>query len=211
MDKLSLYFWASILALITIFYNLAEGIISVFFGLDDETLSLFGFGIDSFVEVISGIGIWHITRRLRMNQEVSPDRFEKQALRITGTAFYLLCFGLVVSSVINIYYRHSPKTTFWGIVISLISILTMGLLIHYKVKIGKALKSDAILADANCTKTCLYLSFVLLMSSAIFEFTGIGYVDSLGALGISYFAFKEGSESFEKARGQICSCHECRK
>jgi len=48
---------AIVLAYITIFYNLAEGIVSVYFGLEDETLSLFGFGLDSFVEVISGVGI----------------------------------------------------------------------------------------------------------------------------------------------------------
>ena len=59
-----LYRKASLLALITIFYNLAEGIISVWFGAADETISLFGFGLDSFVEVMSGIGIWHMVRGL---------------------------------------------------------------------------------------------------------------------------------------------------
>ena len=208
-NRPTLYYQASILALITIFYNMAEGIFSISFGLKDETLSLFGFGIDSFVEVLSGIGIWHMTGRLCVNQDASPDSFEKQALKITGIAFYLLSGGLIVSSIINIYIKHSPKTTFWGIVVSLVSVVTMWILIHYKVKVGNSLKSDAILADANCTKACLYLSFILLMSSAIFEFTGIGYVDSLGALGISYFAFNEGRESFKKANGKSCSCHCC--
>ncbi len=56
-DKTSLYGWASALALITIIYNIIEGMVSVYFGFDDETIALFGFGLDSFVEVISGIGI----------------------------------------------------------------------------------------------------------------------------------------------------------
>lgn len=34
----SLYRWASALALITIFYNIFEGIVSVFFGLKHETI-----------------------------------------------------------------------------------------------------------------------------------------------------------------------------
>jgi divalent metal cation (Fe/Co/Zn/Cd) transporter len=206
----TLYQTASALALITIFYNLFEGLVSIYFGLEDDTLSLFGFGIDSFVEVISGVGIWHMTQRLRQNQDASSDRFEKQALKITGTAFYLLAAGLIATAAINLYQGHSPETTFWGIVVSLVSIFTMGLLIHYKVKVGKALGSDAILADANCTKTCLYLSFALLLSSAAYELTGIGQVDSAGALFISYFALKEGQESFEKAKsGKSCSCHSC--
>ena len=49
--KPGLYKKASLLAQITIFYNLIEGIVSIFTGVADETLSLFGFGIDSFVEV----------------------------------------------------------------------------------------------------------------------------------------------------------------
>ncbi|MEK7852009.1 MAG: hypothetical protein AAB275_08995, partial [Deltaproteobacteria bacterium] len=60
-----LYQWANTLALITIFYNIGEGLVSVYFGLEDETIALFGFGIDSFVEVISGIGIWHMIRRFK--------------------------------------------------------------------------------------------------------------------------------------------------
>tara|TARA_B100000315_G_C14540507_1_gene570643 strand:- start:9 stop:341 length:333 start_codon:yes stop_codon:yes gene_type:complete len=90
-SKESLYKLAARLALITIFYNILEGIISVFFGLDDETIALMGFGLDSFVEVMSGIGIWHMIGRLQNNNNnVDPDVFEQQALRVTGTAFYIL-------------------------------------------------------------------------------------------------------------------------
>ena len=45
------YKWASALALITIFYNLLEGVVSVYFDIQDNTTTLFGFGVDSFIEV----------------------------------------------------------------------------------------------------------------------------------------------------------------
>jgi divalent metal cation (Fe/Co/Zn/Cd) transporter len=208
-ERERLYRWANTLALITIFYNLGEGLVSVFFGLEDETIALFGFGLDSFVEVISGIGIWHMIRRLRSDGAAEPDRFEKQALKITGTAFFILTFGLIATSVINFYRGHAPETTFWGIVVAFVSIVTMYALIHYKVKVGTKLNSEAILADANCTKTCLYLSVVLLVSSVGYELTGIGGLDSIGAIVIAWFAFREGREAFEKARGDvICSCND---
>ncbi len=197
---------ALVLAQITVFYNLLEGLASVYFGMDDETLALFGFGVDSFVEVISGIGIWHMIFRIRQNETENPDRFEKTALKITGTVFYLLTAGLLVTAALNILQNHHPKTTFWGIVISTISLLTMWLLIHYKVKVGKELKSDAILSDANCTKVCFYLSIVLLVSSLGYAITGIGGIDSAGAVLIAWFAFKEGREAFEKAKGKACGC-----
>ena len=131
-EKESLYKWASALALITIFYNIAEGIISVFFGLEDETFALFGFGLDSFVEVISGVGIWHMVKRLRENNNSSPDRFEKRALRITGTAFFILFFGLVAVASVNLYQGHKPETTFWGIIISAISIILLRGIVEIK-------------------------------------------------------------------------------
>lgn len=207
-EQTSLYKVAGVLALITIFYNLIEGGVSVFFGFEDETLSLFGFGVDSFVEVISGIGVWHMLRRIKQNRDTTKDEFEITALKITGTAFYILTAGLAITAVLNFVGGHEPETTFWGIVISVISIFTMWLLIQQKLKVGKALDSSAIIADANCTKACLYLSVILLISSAGYELTGFGGLDSIGAVLIGYFAFKEGRESFEKAKGKSCSCED---
>jgi len=204
--KLIQYKRAYLLAQITIFYNLIEGIVSVFFGVADGTLSLFGFGIDSFVEVLSGIGIWNMVRRIRDNPKANPGPFEKRALQITGTAFYILSVGLVITAGINLYQGHRPETTFWGIVIAAISIVTMWALITFKVKVGRQLNSDAILEDANCTKACLYLSFTLLLASVGFELTGIGEIDSIGAVIIAIFSLREGRESFEKARGELCHC-----
>jgi divalent metal cation (Fe/Co/Zn/Cd) transporter len=132
------------------------------------------------------------------------DPFERTALQITGGAFYLLALGSILTAVVNLYDGHRPETTFWGIVISLVSIVTMGLLISFKMRVGRQLQSDAIIADANCTKTCLYLSFVLLLASAGYAAAGIGRLDSLGAVAIAVFAFREGREAFKKARGKSC-------
>jgi divalent metal cation (Fe/Co/Zn/Cd) transporter len=194
------------LSLITIFYNLIEGLVSVYFGSVDDTLALFGFGVDSFVEVISGLGIFHMMIRMKKNPIEQRDDFERTALKITGFSFYILTVGLIVGSILNIVYQIQPQTTFWGIVISLISIITMYLLVKYKLQVGKALNSDAMIADANCTKTCLYLSFILLASSLSYEILKIGYLDIAGSLGIAYFAYKEGKESLEKAKSDKLSC-----
>ena len=206
-DRTIFYRWASALALITIFYNVIEGCVSVFFGLQDETMALFGFGLDSFVEVVSGIGIWHMVRRMKQSDPVDHDSFEKRALQITGGAFYLLAAGLVATSALNIYKGTRPETTFWGIVVSVLSILLMWLLIHYKVKIGKEYNSQALISDANCSKACMYLSIILLVSSIGYEVTGIGAVDSIGAVGIALFSYREGREAFGKSKGTLaCSC-----
>lgn len=212
-DRSKLYSWAYLMAVITIAYNIVEGVVSVLFGLEDETMALFGFGLDSFVEVISGVGIWHMIRRLRNNhRNTNPDHFEQQALRVTGTAFYLLTAGLVIVAAINLVYGHKPETTLWGIIVSVVSILSMWALMHYKLKVGRGLNSEAIIADANCTKTCLYLSLVLLLASAGYELTGIGSLDSIGTIVIAWLSFREGREAFQKAAGKMtCACQgKCR-
>jgi divalent metal cation (Fe/Co/Zn/Cd) transporter len=204
MDKLLKK--ALILAVITVIYNVIEGLISIFFGAKDETLALLGFGVDSFVEVISGIGILHMILRMKYSEVVTRDKFERTALIINGSAFYLLTAGLIIGSVLNIIYGVKPETTVAGIVISIISIGTMYYLMNAKLKVGRELNSDAVIADANCTKTCFYLSIILLASSGLYEIFRVGYFDILGSLGIAYYAFKEGRESFEKSRSNDLSC-----
>jgi len=195
------------LAMFTIVYNIAEGLISTYLGFEDESLVLFGFGVDSFIEVISGIGIAHMILRIQRNSNSNRDDFERTALKITGVAFFILVLGLVITSVYNIYMAHKPITTFWGVLISIISIGIMWVLVLWKRKVGHQLDSAPILADANCTLVCIYMSVILLVSSGIYELFGIAYVDSIGTLGLSYFAFKEGKECFEKANSdKHCGC-----
>lgn len=203
---------ALFLALVTIGYNIGEGMVSVSYGISDDTLALLGFGVDSFVEVLSGLGILHLIYRMKKNGNndiTSRDKFERQALKITGVSFYILVVGLVAGSVINWITRTTPETTRVGIIIAVLSLLTMYFLMTWKMKVGKQLNSDAIIADANCTKTCFYLSFILLVSSGLYELFGIVWFDIAGSLGIAWFAFLEGREAFEKAKSNELCCHGC--
>jgi divalent metal cation (Fe/Co/Zn/Cd) transporter len=206
-DTKKLYSVAFALAVFTIVYNIIEGLISTYLGFEDESLALFGFGSDSFIEVISGLGIAHMIMRIRNNPKSNRDDFERTALRITGFAFYFLVVGLVITSVYNIWTGHKPLTTYWGVVISIVSILVMWILVAWKRKVGNKLNSAPILADANCTMVCVYMSIILLVSSGIYEIFRVPYIDSIGTLGLSFFAFKEGRECFEKAKhDKNCCC-----
>jgi divalent metal cation (Fe/Co/Zn/Cd) transporter len=196
------------LAIFTVLYNIAEGLVSIFFGISDEALTLFGFGVDSFIEVMSGIGILAMVLRIRQDPDTSRSRFEITALRVTGTAFYLLAVGLGASAIYNLFTVHKPETTLPGLIISAVSIAMMWLLVAGKRKVGRTLNSVPILADANCTLVCIYMSVVLLAASLIYELTGFGFVDSIGALGLIYFSVREGREAFEKASGIECDCED---
>jgi divalent metal cation (Fe/Co/Zn/Cd) transporter len=206
-DNKRLYNIALGLAIFTIGYNLIEGLISTYLGFEDESLALFGFGSDSFIEVISGSGIVYMIFRIKKNLESNRGRFEKTALQVTGFAFYLLVIALLITSIYNILIGHKPLTTFFGVIISVVSIVVMLILVAWKKKVGRELESEPILADANCTMVCVYMSIILLISSGVYELTNIGYIDSIGTLGLAYFAYKEAKECFEKAKSdKYCSC-----
>ena len=194
------------LALFTIFYNLLEGMISVFFGINDETLTLFGFGVDSFIEVMSGIGILAMVLRIRQNPETPRSQFERTALRVTGTSFYLLAVGLAATAIYNLFTAHKPETTLPGL--------------HYLRHFHRSHVGDCNRKAQSGTHAGLIpypgrrelhdgmrlYVLVLLASSLIYEFTGFGFIDSIGALGLIYFSYSEGKESFEKAEGMEDPC-----
>jgi divalent metal cation (Fe/Co/Zn/Cd) transporter len=209
-DEQTRLFRAALLwAIAGVVYNLVEGVASVWLGAEEETLALFGFGIDSFIEAVSAMGIAMLVLRVWRSPDAPRGRFESTALTITGWCFHLLAAGLVVGAGLQIYQGATPQTTWPGVVISCLSIAVMWIMLAAKLRIGRKLGSDAIVADAKCTQVCIYMSLVLLAASGLFQLTGWRYFDSLGAVAIAYFSYREGVEALAKAAGQDACCGHC--
>ncbi|NUN68515.1 MAG: cation transporter [Bacteroidetes bacterium] len=205
-NKAKYYRFAMYLSIFTIIYNIAEGVISTMVGFSDESLTLFGFGVDSFIETISGIGIAAMVIRITGNPLSSKSPFEVTALQITGWSFYALSAGLLLTAVLSVIGGRQPESTFWGVVISAVSIIVMLGLIRAKKQVGAALDSKAMIADANCNVVCVYMSLTLLASSFLYEMFALPYVDAGGAAGLVYFSVREGKECFSKARSMSDDC-----
>jgi divalent metal cation (Fe/Co/Zn/Cd) transporter len=203
------YSRAIVLAIITIAYNILEGVVSVYFGIADDQLSLMGFGFDSFIETMSAIGVLLMLLRTLKYHKTGKNKYEKSALRITSTGFFILSVMLIISVIIRFKTEDYPKSTLAGIIISLLSIVSMILLVFYKLREGKKLESDALNADARCNIVCVYMSAVLLITSILVEFFDVCWFDLIGTLGIVYFSVKEGVEAWRKSNGKTCSCNKC--
>ncbi|QIP15051.1 cation transporter [Spirosoma aureum] len=197
------------LALFTVLYNIGEGIVSLYFGVHDEALTLAGFGIDSFIEVVSGLGILAMIARLRRFGSKNRGNFERLALQITGGCFYVLVAGLILGAIFSVWENQKPETTVAGIVVSVLSIAIMRVLAWWKIRTGEQLQSAPVIADAKCTMVCVYMSVVLLVSSVLYEWLHFPFIDAVGMIGLAWFAFKEGQESFEKANGIETCCGHC--
>lgn len=140
-------------------------------GFEDESLAIFGSGIDSFIEAISGFGIVHMALHIQQQPGSNSDTFERTALCILGFTFYALVGGLVTTSAYKMVIGHKPETTFWGVIIALLSILVMLFLIVARIRVEKQMISPAILADEECTEVCIYMFVLLLLSSGIYDLT----------------------------------------
>ena len=208
MDAQKLYKKAYYFATLTIIFTFIEAGISIYFGYSDENFALLGFGIDSIIELASAFGVAYMIRRMQANpNSTNRNDFEKNALQITGYGLIILAIGLVISSFYNIYVQHQPDATLSGVFIAMGSIAAMYFLMVNKEYLGKELSSKAILADAECTKVCIYMSLIVLASSVIYHFTNFIYIDAIGCLGLAYFSYKEGKEALENAKNNThCNC-----
>jgi divalent metal cation (Fe/Co/Zn/Cd) transporter len=195
-----LWQYAMLFAILTILFNIAEGLVSIWFGVSDDMMTLAGFGVDSFIETISATGVVVMIIRIKNNAFADRSRFEITALKLTGWCFYVLSVILTFGAVYNAIQGHKPDSTVAGVIISLISIASMLGLIYAKKKLGVALSCQPLIADANCNLVCVYMSIVLLIASGAFALFHLGWIDTVGTAGIIFFSAREGRESLERAK-----------
>src|SRR5260370_16822415 len=82
----------------TIAWNTVEGIVAIIAGAIAGSISLMGFGIDSFIEVLSGsVLLWRMSVDADVKQR---QRNETRALKIVGLCFLALSIYLSYQSAL---------------------------------------------------------------------------------------------------------------
>ena len=185
----------------TIVWNLLEGLVAVIAGVMAGSISLVGFGIDSFIEVTSGGALlW------RMSVDADSDnrdRNEGLSLRIVGFCFLALAAYVTVESVSDLWNRKAPDHSIAGIVLASASLIVMPLLSRAKKRVGADLGSRAMNADAKQTDFCFYLSAILLVGLVVNATFGWWWADPVSALVMVPIILKEG---WQNIRGETCAC-----
>jgi divalent metal cation (Fe/Co/Zn/Cd) transporter len=199
------------LALVTIAFNLIEGLVSMGFGASDESAALFGFGADSFIEVGSAVLVlWRLQAGLG-SADPHVQR-ERGATRGIGILFLLLAVGIAVGAGWQLITRRHPGTTLPGVVISSASLVFMVWLWRAKRRVATALDSRTLEGDAACSLACVQLSAVLFLGSVLFLLWPLlWWVDALAALVLSAFIAREGLQGIRAASKPEfsggCGCH----
>lgn len=186
---------AQLLAGLSVGYNLVEAVIAIAAGIVAGSVALIGFGLDSVVEVSSGLIIlWQFRHRL-------PESRERQALRLMALSFVALAAYVGFESVRALLVGHDPETSRVGIGLAIASLCVMPFLSWAQRRTGRALGSNAVVADSTQTLLCTYLSAVLLVGLLLNATLGWSWADPVAGLVIAAVALKEGRDAW---RGEGC-------
>ena len=182
----------------TIGYNCLEGLASIIAGAIAGSIALVGFGIDSIIEVASGVALlW----RLHGDNAEQRERRERVTLRIVGICFLALAAYVAFDSIKSLVRHELPERSIPGIVITSLSIIVMPILARAKRRVGRALNSGAMIADAKQTDLCLYLSGITIGGLLLNAVFGWWWADPAAALIMVPIIAREGVEGL---RGEHC-------
>lgn len=183
----------------TIVWNLLEGLVAVVAGAIAGSISLVGFGIDSFIEVTSGAALlW----RMAVDSDVHRREInERRALKVVGVCFLALAAYIAFECVGDLWLKRAPEHSLPGIVLACISLIVMPLLSRAKRRIGTALGSAAMNADAKQTEFCTYLSAIMLGGLLLNAVSDLWWADPGAALLMVPVIAKEGVNGL---RGNTC-------
>ena len=203
LDRTSIVRHGRRLEYFTVAWNALEGLVAVIAGVFAGSISLVGFGIDSFIEVTSGaVLLW----RMSVDADVCRrERNERRALKIVGVCFLALATYITYESATDLWSKKAPKHSIPGIILACVSLIVMPLLSRAKRKVGRALGSAAMHADAKQTEFCTYLSGILLAGLLLNSFFGLWWADPAAALIMVPIIAKEGIEGLQGK-----ACDECR-
>jgi divalent metal cation (Fe/Co/Zn/Cd) transporter len=188
----------------TIAWNALEGFVAVVAGALAGSISLVGFGIDSFIEVTSGAALlWRMSVDADIEQR---ERNERLALKIVGSCFLVVAAYIAYESAMDLRSKKAPDHSIPGIVLACVSLVVMPLLSRAKRRVGRALGSAAMHADAKQTEFCTYLSAILLAGLLLNALFGLWWADPVAGLIMVPIIAKEGVEDLQgKASDECCS------
>jgi len=193
-ESLRLHKRALILSYITVGYNIIEGVVSLLAGFLAGSIALVGFGLDSFVESLSGgVMIWRFRKHGKVSEE-EEERVERKATRLVAYTFFILAAYVLYESVKRLVLQEIPAPSLFGIIIAIVSIITMPFLFYMKYRTGKAINSKSLIADSKETLACVFLSLALLIGLGLNYLFGLWQADPIVGIIIAIYLSREGYE-----------------
>lgn len=189
------------LAFFTVAYNLVEGGVAMLAAAASGSNALLGFGLDSFVESLSGmVMVWRFWRFDPAAEEEEFEKIEHRAARLVAYSFFVLGGYVILDAGYALYQQIAPEVSPVGIGLAIASIVVMPVLFLLKYRLGKAIGSRSLVADSKETLACLILSVALLIGLGAFYIWRLWWIDSVAALVIAILIIREGFETLGESK-----------
>jgi divalent metal cation (Fe/Co/Zn/Cd) transporter len=196
---------ALLLEILTVGWNIIEGVIAVTAALAAGSVALLGFGIDSFVESFSGgILLWRLRAERRDMSEAEIETLDRRARKLVAISLFLLAAWVVFDATRSLWAQERPEASQVGIALTTVSMFVMLWLGRAKRRAATALGSRALEADAFQTTACWWLSVITLAGIGLNAALGWWWADPVAALAMTPLIAYEGREAW---RGEECGCH----
>ena len=185
----------------TVGWNVLEAIIAISAGILAGSVALVGFGLDSVIESISGVALYHRLRsEVRVGNEEGNEERERRALLFVGISFFLIAAYVLYEAATGLLRREQPQQSMVGIALAGCSLIGMPVLGWAKLRTARQLGSRALAADAKETFICAYLSFALLLGLGLNAWLHWWWADAVAGLAMLPLILHEGWEAIEEAR-----------
>jgi divalent metal cation (Fe/Co/Zn/Cd) transporter len=186
----------------TVGWNIVEGIVAITAALSSGSIALLGFGVDSFVETVSGaILIWRLRAEDRDMDARAVEQLDRRAHQLVGLSLFALAAYIAVDASWALFSGERPQQSWVGIAVTAISLGVMWWLARAKRRAAAALGSRALEADAFQTTACWWLSLITLSGVGLNTLAGWWWADPVAALAMTWFLVREGREAW---RGEDC-------
>ena len=177
-----------------------EAVVAVAAGVLAHSVALVAYGADSVIELVAGAAVLsRLYVEARGGAEERVERAERAASWVVGVALLALAAYIVVASVVSLVAGSRPETSVLGIAIAAASSILMPILASAKKRVGRVC-SKALVSDGSCSMVCAYMSWILLAGVGATALFGWWWIDSVAALGFTWFVVREGLEAVKEAR-----------
>jgi divalent metal cation (Fe/Co/Zn/Cd) transporter len=168
------------LEIITVIWGTLEAGIALTAAMQDKSISLTGFGLDSLIEVISAVALlWRMSHEMNHHRRHHAERI---SLKVAGCCLLALGVYVALDGGYGLWKGHSAETGWLGMGVTAAALVCMPMLAAAKRKVGRALSSSAMMTDAQQTDFCMYQAAIVLFGLLVHRIFGIGWADSAAAL-----------------------------
>ena len=191
------------LEIATVVWMAAEAAIALIAGLMARSVLLAAFGLDSVVELLSGLVLlWRLSAESRGADTERLERTELLTARISAALLLVLCAFVVVTSLVGLFLGFRPEDSVVGIAVAAVALVAMPMLALAKTRANRLIASASLRADIAETVTCAYLAGVTLVGVAVSMLLGLWWVQYVCALALLIWLIPETREALEAARGE---------